>query len=102
MITFLLCLLASIVFYKLGKTFSHEPQSVMVPREYRKAAQHAADTSMQQQVVVFDGSTYDILKANNQHAARGNIVFVASPGDIEKSIKVGDCISMWGKQNATR
>jgi len=45
-----------------------------------------------QQVVVFDGSTYDILRADNQHAARGNIVFIASPGDVERTIKVGDCL----------
>ncbi len=69
---------------------------VMVPRDIQKGAQHAADVSQKSQVVVFDGSTYDIMRADNQHAARGQIMMVfhpkTEPVKAPRNIFVGACL----------
>lgn len=52
---------------------------VMVPRDIQKGAQHAADVSQKSQIAVFDGHTFEIMRADRQHAARGQIMMVFHP-----------------------
>lgn len=75
-----------------SKESARKSFDVMVPRDIQKGAQHAANTSRKSQVVVFDGSTFDIMRADNQHAARGEIAMIFHPDRELWGIKVGDCL----------
>lgn len=90
-----ICLLA-IGFIVWSKDTARKSYDVMVPRDIQKGAQHAADVSQKSQVVVFDGSTFDIMKAENQHAARGQIMMVFHPKQeikrVPRNIYVGACL----------
>lgn len=46
------------------------------------SAQHAANMSRQDQVVIFDGSRFRIVKAQNQYSVEGHVVYVAHPEAI--------------------
>jgi len=95
LIAFLL-IIGGFVAYVWYKDTVRKSYDVMVPRDIQKGAQHAADISQKSQVVVFDGSTHDIMRADNQHAARGNIVMVfhpkAEPVMAPRNIFVGACL----------
>lgn len=52
------------------------------PREMLKAAQHAANQSRADMVVLFDGSRFRIVKAQNQYSVKGHVVYVAHPEAI--------------------
>lgn len=74
-----LIIIAAFVYYVKATNTVKKSYDVMVPRDIQKGAQHAADVSQKSQVVVFDGSTFEIMKAENQHAARGRIMMVFHP-----------------------
>ena len=74
----LFILLAFVVYIKARDT-SLKSYDVMVPRDIQKGAQHAADVSQKSQIAVFDGHTFEIMRADRQHAARGQIMMVFHP-----------------------
>lgn len=84
--------LIAIGFIVLSKDSARKSYDVMVPRDIQKGAQHAANVSRKSQIVVFDGSTFDIMSAEKQHAARGDIVMIFHPDQELWTIKVGDCL----------
>lgn len=88
-----LIIIAAFVYYVKATTTVKKSYDVMVPRDIQKGAQHAAEVSQKSQVVVFDGSTFDIMRADNQHAARGEIMMVFHPKQeperIPRNIYVG-------------
>lgn len=45
-------------------------------------AQHAADASQHDQVVIFDGETFRVARAQNQYSYEGVVVHVAHPEAI--------------------
>lgn len=53
-----------------------------VPRSALKDAQHAADASQHDQVVIFDGETFRVARAQNQYSYEGVVVHVAHPEAI--------------------
>ena len=84
--------LAAIVAIVLSKDAARKSYDVMVPRDIQKGAQHAANTSLKSQVVVYAMGVFEIMRADNQHAARGDIVMVFHPNQELWSVKVGDCL----------
>lgn len=72
-------ILGAFVYWVNANDRVKETHKVMVPRNIQRGAQHAADESQKSQVVSFDGSTFHIIKADNQHAARGEIMMVFHP-----------------------
>lgn len=93
-LTLTIIALAAIGFIVWSKEAARKSYDIMVPRCTQKDAQHAADASQKSQVVVFDVSTFDIMKADNQHAARGEIVMVVHPKQLPnyRNIKVCECL----------
>ena len=89
--------LAAIVAIAWAKDTARKSYDVMVPRDIQKGAQHAANTSRKSQVVVYAMGVFEIMRADNQHAARGDIVMVFHPKDeyvqARKQIFIGGCIS---------
>ena len=75
-----------------SKDAARKSYDVMVPRDIQKGAQHAANNSRKSQVVVYAMGVFEIMRADNQHAARGDIVMVFHPGQELWSVKVGDCL----------
>lgn len=53
-----------------------------VPRSALKDAQHAAGASQHDQVVIFDGETFRVARAQNQYSYEGVVVHVAHPEAI--------------------
>lgn len=53
-----------------------------VPRSALKDAQHAADASQHDQVVIFDGETFRVARAQNQYSYEGVVVHVVHPEAI--------------------
>lgn len=76
-----------------SKDTARKSYDVMVPRDIQKGAQHAANASRKSQVVVYAMGAFEIMRADNQHAARGEIVMVFHPNQELWSVKVGDCLN---------
>lgn len=77
----LLIVLIAFVSYKLGKTAAPERPAVIVPREQRVAAQHAADISMREYVVVFVSGFFKLMPSDQQYKTNGEVLFVATPNN---------------------
>ena len=84
--------LIMIVSIALSKDAARKSYDVMIPLDIQKGAQHAANTSRKSQVVVYAMGAFEILRADNQHAARGDIVMVFHPDQELWAVKVGDCL----------
>jgi hypothetical protein len=72
----------AIVAHEWARDTAKESIELMVPHDIQKWGQHAANMSQKSQIAVFDGSTFDIMKADNQHAARGQILMVFHPNPL--------------------
>lgn len=94
-----LIIIGAFVYYIRATNTVKISLDVMVPRDIQKGAQHAADVSQRSQVVVFDGSTFDIMRADNQHAARGQIMMVFHPKQDTERAPRNICVGSVLKPN---
>lgn len=78
---FILGVIVTFVFFR-SMVSSGEFTVPQMPRSLLSDAQRAANISMCDQVVMFDGYAFRVIKSDNQYSVNGCVVHVAHPEAI--------------------